>query len=90
MLEGDRLVIEFPRSALIYLRSTKETLDEMTIEIRTSDGQSISNRIPVMKLNLYGLDELFEKKLWRSIRIQEGRFLMLWVEKSLSVKLTGF
>ena len=66
------------------------TPDEMTIEIRTSDGQSISNRIPVMKLNLYGLDELFEKKLWRSIRIQEGRFLMLWVEKSLSVKLTGF
>lgn len=63
-LEGDRLVVEFPRSALIYLRSTEETPDEMTIEIRTSEGQSISNRIPVMKLSLYGLDELFEKKLW--------------------------
>ena len=64
MLEENCLVVEFPRSALIYLRSSEKTPDEMTIEIRTSDGQSIRHRIPVMKLNCYGMDELFEKKLW--------------------------
>ena len=58
------MVVEFPRSALIYLRSSEKTPNEMTIEIRTSDGQSIRHRIPVMKLNCYGMDELFEKKLW--------------------------
>ena len=47
-----------------YHLECQSTPDQMTIEIRTSDGQSINNRIPVMKLNLYGLDELFEKKLW--------------------------
>lgn len=57
-LEENCLVVEFPRSALIYLRSNEKTLDEMTIEIRTLDGQSIRHRIPVMKLNCYGMDEL--------------------------------
>ena len=63
-LQGNRLEVEFPQSALIYLRSNENTLDEMTIEIRTSDGQSISHRVPVMKLDKYGLAEMFEKKLW--------------------------
>ena len=35
-----------------------QSTPDQSILIRTSDGQSIRHRIPVMKLNCYGLDEL--------------------------------
>lgn len=63
-LVGNRLIVEFPHSALIYLRSGEDTPDYMALEIRTPEGRSISFSVPIMKLQSYGLDELFEKKLW--------------------------
>ena len=87
------MVVEFPRSALIYLRSNEKTPDEMTIEIRTSDGQSIRHRIPVMKLNCYGMDELFEKKLWFLLPFHgfcyEHIFPKSETDQSLRERLTG-
>ena len=92
-LEENCLVVEFPRSALIYLRSSEKTPDEMTIEIRTSDGQSIRHRIPVMKLNCYGMDELFEKKLWFLLPFHGFRYEQSFPEsetdQSLRERLTG-
>ena len=92
-LEENCLVVEFPRSALIYLRSNEKTPDEMTIEIRTSDGQSIRHRIPVMKLNRYGMDELFEKKLWFLLPFHgfcyEETFPESETDQNLREKLTG-
>ena len=64
VLKDDRLVVEFPQSALIYLRSNEHTPDEMILEIRTPEGQSVSYCVPVMKLQSYELQELFDKKLW--------------------------
>ena len=64
VLKDDRLVVEFPQSALIYLRSDEHTPDEMMLEIRTPDRQLVSYCVPVMKLQNYGLQELFDKKLW--------------------------
>ena len=92
-LEENCLVVEFPRSALIYLRSNEKTPDEMTIEIRTSDGQSIRHRIPVMKLNCYGMDELFEKKLWFLLPFHgfyyEHRFQESETDQDRREELTG-
>ena len=34
------------------------------LEIRTPDRQLVSYCVPVMKLQNYGLQELFDKKLW--------------------------
>lgn len=61
-ITGDTLIVTFPHSAVLYLRSTKATPDEMTVEIRTP-GAEASYRIPVMKSQNYTADEIFEKKL---------------------------
>ena len=59
---GDKLTITFPHSAVIFLRHTKNTPDQLTLEINTPGG-TISNAIPVMKAQQYTIDELFEKDL---------------------------
>lgn len=62
-LEGERLIVEFPRTALIYLRSNADTPDEMTVEMRAPNGRSVIYGVPVLKTQKYGLEELFEKDL---------------------------
>lgn len=56
------LSVSFPQSALLYLRHTLNTPDVMTIEIKTPGSNAIY-QIPVMKIQRYTIDELFEKKL---------------------------
>lgn len=55
--------MKFPRSCIIYLRSTKNTLTEETMEIKFADGQVITYKVPVLKLKEYSVDEIFEKNL---------------------------
>ena len=55
--------LHFPRSCIIYLRSTKNTLDEETLKIKFADGQKIIYRVPVLKLKNFSIDEIFEKNL---------------------------
>ena len=57
------MTVEFPNSAILYLRSTKNTPDNMTICIRTSGG-NVSYDIPVMKIKNYAIDEIFSKRLY--------------------------
>lgn len=64
VLEGERLIVEFPRTALIYLRSNADTPDEMTVEVKAPDGQSVIYGVPVLKTQRYSLEELFEKNLF--------------------------
>lgn len=56
------LTVTFPHSAVLYLRHTFNTPDVMTVEINTPDG-SITYKIPVVKLQQYTIDEIFEKQL---------------------------
>lgn len=63
---ADRLCISYPRSALIYLRHTKDTPDDMTIELDTPGGL-VSWRVPVIKTQLYSINDIFEKKLYMFI-----------------------
>ena len=60
---GDTERIRFPRSCVIYLRTTETMPDEETLEIEMPDGQIILYRIPVVKLRDYTIEEIFEKNL---------------------------
>lgn len=55
--------MKFPRSCIIYLRATRNTLSEETMEIKFADGQRITYKVPVLKLKDYSVDEIFEKNL---------------------------
>ena len=61
-LSEDELTVTFPHSAVLYLRHTRSTPDSMIMKIRTPGG-NVSYEIPVLKVQQYTLDELFEKKL---------------------------
>ena len=61
-LEDQVLTVRFPESAVMYLRHSSRTADEMRIRILTRGGE-VSYGIPVMKVQNYSLDEIFEKRL---------------------------
>ena len=56
------LEVNFPHSAVLYLRHTRNTPDELTIKVNTPGG-SISYGVPAMKVQSYGIETIFEKKL---------------------------
>jgi len=55
--------LHFPRSCIIYLRSTKNTLAEEALQIKFSDGQKVTYKVPILKLKNYSINEIFEKNL---------------------------
>ena len=59
---NEKLILSFPNSAVIYLRHTRHTPSAMIIEIRTPGG-NICYKIPVMKIQIYTIDAIFDKKL---------------------------
>ena len=63
ILEKNRLTVTYPHSALLMLRSGPNTPKEMEVVIKTM-GTDASYRIPVIRINMYSLDEIFEKRLY--------------------------
>lgn len=61
MIEN-KLILTIARSAVIYLRHNKNTPDTLKVVIRTPGGE-ISYKLPVIKIKIYSLEEIFEKKL---------------------------
>ncbi len=61
-VEGNKLVVDFPHSAVLFLRQTKATPDKMNIIMRTPGGE-VSYDIPVIKTQRYTLQTIFEKNL---------------------------
>lgn len=61
-LEKNVLEISFPHSAVLFLRHTRTTPDTMKIRICTPGGKQ-EYQVPVMKLQQFSLEEIFEKKL---------------------------
>lgn len=59
---GDILTVEFPNSAILYLRSAPKTPDEMKICIRTPGGE-IMYAVPALKVQKYSIQEIFDKQL---------------------------
>ncbi len=59
---GNRLKVEIPHSALLFLRSNRNMPDRMEIEMSTSGG-TVCFEVPVMKVQKYTINEIFAKKL---------------------------
>ena len=57
------LTVQFPDSAIVSLRHTKNTPEEMTVKVLTPGGK-VSYTVPVLKIKRYTIHELFEKKLF--------------------------
>lgn len=64
--EGDvteeTLTVTFPNTAVLYLRTRKKTPDKMKYVIVTPGG-TVQYDIPIMKVQKYSLDDIFEKRL---------------------------
>ncbi|MBQ3545898.1 MAG: hypothetical protein IJA34_13100 [Lachnospiraceae bacterium] len=56
------LEVEFPESAVIFLRHNKNTPDTMKIKLSTPGGK-VSYDIPTLKIKSYDIDTIFEKNL---------------------------
>ena len=56
------LTVNFPYSAILYLRCGKNTPDKIRVVIRSPAGK-LDYEIAVVKLNSYSLEEIFNKKL---------------------------
>ena len=61
-IEGNMLTVDFPNSAILFLRCDEKTPDEMKLCLRTPGG-NLEYGIPVMKQKNYEIEEIFEKDL---------------------------
>lgn len=62
-LEGKRLIVDMPCSAVLYLRSSDDTANEMKVEIRTPEG-SIEYVVPVLQICNYGVNAIMKRQLY--------------------------
>lgn len=62
-LDKGKLTVEFPRSAVLFLRSNGNTPDELEVHVRIH-GRELCYTMPTMKISDYTLDDIFAKKLY--------------------------
>ena len=62
-LTANKLTVRVPHSALLLLRSSRNSPDSLMIEIQTPGG-NIEFKVPVMKVKNYTIEEVFEKNLF--------------------------
>ena len=74
----ETLTVTFPNTAVLYLRAYRKTPDKMKYVIVTPGG-TVQYDIPIMKVQKYSLDNIFEKRLLMLIPFyifsHENRFL---------------
>ncbi len=58
----ETLTVTFPNTAVLYLRAYKKTPDKMRYVIITPGG-TVQYDVPIMKVQAYSLDDIFEKRL---------------------------
>ncbi len=58
----ETLTVTFPNTAVLYLRAYKKTPDKMKYVIVTPGG-TVQYDVPIMKVQMYTLDDIFEKGL---------------------------
>ena len=58
----ETLTVTFPNTAVLYLRAYKKTPDKMKYVIVTPGG-TVQYDVPIMKVQAYSLDDIFEKRL---------------------------
>ena len=57
------LTVTFPHSAVLYLRSNKNTGDVMTIRFVTPGGE-LKYDIPIIRMQSYSLEDIWEKEIY--------------------------
>ena len=63
-LKGGRpYEIEFPHSCVLYLRHSKSTPDQLEMKLNLPNGSSFRYQTPVIKVQKYAKDDIFQKKL---------------------------
>ena len=63
MVTGGKLIVEFPNSAIIFLRSKKMTPRQMEISVRTPGGET-SYYVPALHVKAYSMEDIFRKRLY--------------------------
>ncbi len=58
----ETLTVTFPNTAVLYLRTYKKTPDKMKYVIITPGG-TVDYDVPIMKVQAYSLDDIFQKRL---------------------------
>jgi len=61
--EHDRIILEFPKSKIIFLDNTKNTPDEVTLELRFGQNSSYEYKVPAMKFLEHSIEALDSKKM---------------------------
>ncbi len=78
-VDGSKIIVQFPPSAVLFLRHTKSTPDVMEIVVQMK-GDTVIQKVPVMKLGNYTLEKIFEKRLYIlicfHIFVYENKFMM--------------
>ncbi len=72
------MTVTFPNTAVLYLRTYKKTPNKMKYVIATPGG-TVQYNIPIIKMQDYSLDTIFEKRLFMLIPfyifLYENKFL---------------
>jgi hypothetical protein len=55
--------MEFPHSAVIFIRKADDIPENMTVNVRFADGQTVKYGVPAVKINTYTKEEIFDKNL---------------------------
>ncbi|WP_029540996.1 hypothetical protein [Selenomonas sp. AB3002] len=56
--------VKFPMSAVIYLRPDSSVKDFLSLQVYFPDGQALTYKVPVINVQEYSLDGIFDKQLW--------------------------
>ena len=62
--KGRDYILRFPHSAVLQLRSCKSTPDFLEVQVIFPDGKLYDYRVPVIKIENYTKEDIFQKKLF--------------------------
>ncbi len=60
---GYEYTIDYPCSCVLYLRYTDRTPDFLVVHMKFPDGTVVDYRTPIIKVNRYDFEEIFQKRL---------------------------
>ena len=78
-----KLTVHIPQTAILSLRSTANTPDEMQLAIVMESG-SCSSTVRIMKLSNYDMESLFDKKLYLLSTMRNGLTRLRRAKRSMS------
>ena len=72
--KNTQLVLEFPKSAVLFLQGSKKIPDYLSCQLKFQDGSTHEYRVPTVKVQSYTLEEIKEKHLCLLIPFLPIRF----------------